>query len=225
MDTVEVNGLRLAFSTWGAASAPPVILLHSLGESGSAWDVVAPVLAGTHRVYAVDLRGHGSSDRAGEYSFELMRDDVRAALDALELAKVTLIGHSLGAVVSWLLAGEDPERVDRLVLEEPPPPVAANPPRTLPDDPDPDAPFDWNAVAAIYRQRNEPDPTYWDLLKHITAPTLVIAGGQQSRLPQDELARIAELVPDGHMTTIPVGHHVHRDRPEAFIAAVSAFLS
>ncbi len=55
-----------------------------------------PQLAQTHRVYALDLRGHGASDFPGQYSFELMRDDVIGFLDAVEVGRCVLIGHSMG---------------------------------------------------------------------------------------------------------------------------------
>ncbi|MEV0408395.1 alpha/beta hydrolase [Actinoallomurus sp. NPDC050550] len=223
--TAGVGDVRLAYQVYGASAAPPVVLLHALGEVGSTWQETATGLAVSHHVYAVDLRGHGASDRAAAYSFELMRDDVVALLDVLGLDRVTLVGHSMGATVAYLLAGRHPERVDRLVLEEPPPPVPADPPRHLPEHPEETEAFDWAAVDAIYRQRNDPDPAYWDVVAAITAPTLVVAGGPGSPLPQDQMARLAETIPDHRLVTIDAGHLVHEERPEEFAAALAAFLS
>ncbi|MFG3055252.1 alpha/beta fold hydrolase [Kitasatospora sp. NPDC048239] len=115
--TVDLGELRLAYRVHGAAGAPPLLLLHALGERGADWDGVLPQLAPHHRVYALDLRGHGGSDRPARYGLELMRDDVVAFLDALGLARVDLVGHSMGGVVAYLLAQSHPERVGRLVLE------------------------------------------------------------------------------------------------------------
>jgi 3-oxoadipate enol-lactonase len=223
---VDAGGVRLACRVTGEdGDAPAVVLLHSLGEDGSAWADTARRLAGRYRVYAPDLRGHGDSARAPEYSFRLMRDDVIALLDALGLDRVRLVGHSLGAVVAYLVAGERPERVDRLVLEDPPPPVPDDPPRTVTEDerrrP---ASFDWEAVAAIRRQRADPDTADWDLLTRITAPTLVVAGGNRSHLPQAEIARMARAIPRGRLVTIEAGHFVHRDRPAEFAALLEEFL-
>jgi 3-oxoadipate enol-lactonase len=223
--TVDTGGVRLACRVSGPEAAPPLVLLHALGQDGSAWAGSMRRLAAHHRVYAPDLRGHGKSDRCPEYSFELMRDDVLGLLDALGLERVTLIGHSMGAVVAYLLAGQWPERVGRLVLEEPPPPVRADPRRTVTEkERSGPAPFDWDAVAAIYRQRNDPDPAYWDRLAAIGAPALIIAGGSASPLPQDTMARMARTIPDCHLVTIEAGHLVHEKRPEEFAAAVDAFL-
>jgi 3-oxoadipate enol-lactonase len=223
---VATGGARLACRIAGDEGAPPLVLLHALGEDGSTWADTARHMARRYRVYAPDLRGHGRSDRCPEYSFELMRDDVLGLLDALGLDRVVLVGHSMGAVVAYLVAGERPDRVTRLVLEEPPPPVPADPPRVLAEEErDPSAPFDWEMVAAIYRQRNAPDPGHWDRLAAITAPTLIVSGGAGSHLPREEMARVAQTIPGGRLVTIEAGHLVHEERPGEFAAALDAFLA
>lgn len=224
LQMADLGDVRLAYRVCGEASAPPLVLLHGLGENGSTWDRTAAALAATHRVYALDLRGHGASDRAASYSFELMCEDVVRLLDVLGLEQVGLIGQSMGATVAYLLAGAYPERVRELVLEEPPPPVPADPPKSVPEDADESEAFDWAAVAAIYRQRNDPDPAYWDRLAAIRARTLVVAGGADSPLPQDLLAKLAAAIPDHRLVTIEGGHVVHETRPAEFIAVLDAFL-
>lgn len=224
--TIDTGGARLACRVAGDDAAPALVLLHALGEDGSTWAATARRLAGRYQVYAPDLRGHGHSDRCPEYSFELMRDDVLGLLDTLGRDQVTLVGHSMGAVVAYLLAGERPERVDRLVLEEPPPPVPADPARILTEEErEEPASFDWEMAAAIYRQRNAPDPAYWNRLAAITAPTLIVAGGSGSHLPQNEMTRMARTIPDCRLITIEAGHLVHEKEPEEFTARVEAFLS
>lgn len=60
--SVDVGGVRLAFRVSGPPGAQPLVLLHALGEDATDWDGVAPALAASRRVYALDLRGHGRSD-------------------------------------------------------------------------------------------------------------------------------------------------------------------
>ena len=79
--------------------------MHGLGEGEADWDGVAPAFARHYRVYAPDLRGHGRSDRPGDYSVELMEADVLGFLDALQLDRVDLIGHSMGGLVGYLRPG------------------------------------------------------------------------------------------------------------------------
>ncbi len=56
------NGIEMAHWVWSPPAAPPMVLLHALGESAADWEHVAPVLAEHWQVYAPDLRGHRRSD-------------------------------------------------------------------------------------------------------------------------------------------------------------------
>ncbi|MSP60159.1 MAG: alpha/beta fold hydrolase [Myxococcales bacterium] len=101
----------------------PLVLLH--GFLVSHWyfrPVIAP-LAERFEVIALDLPGHGESDnpppdRFG-YDFPAMADLVVAALDALGVGKVRLYGHSMGGGIALTLAARHPDRVERLLLEDP----------------------------------------------------------------------------------------------------------
>jgi 3-oxoadipate enol-lactonase len=219
---IETAGIRLAYRVWGSAGAPPLVLLHGLGDGARDWDGVAPAFARHWRVYAPDLRGHGRSGRPGDYSVELMEADVLGFLDALGLDRVDLIGHSMGGLVGYLLAGDHPERVRRLILED----VAALRPRerAAPDRPAGELPFDWEMVLAIRGQINHPDPAWQGRPGRITAPTLVIAGGPDSHVPQDWVADLARQIPGARLETIEAGHSIHEADPDAFTRAALAFL-
>lgn len=232
---IPANGIRLAYVTSGRADGPPLVLLHALGETSAAWDEIAPALGLQYRLIAFDLRGHGDSDWPGEYSFELMRDDVLDALDRLGLEQVSIIGHSLGGTVASLVAEARPGLVRQLVLEDtvPPKPPAPGPagaeeqagrPRAMPKPPPEKLPVDWPLVVAIGGQLKDPDPAWWAGLLSITARTLIIAGGEDSHVPQDLMAEAAQLIPGATLVSIPAGHRVHASRPAEFTAAVLGFL-
>ncbi len=225
LSSVEVDGIELTYRTAGEAGLLVVVLLHALGQDSSDWNVVVEALAPAHRVYALDLRGHGGSSQPGAYSLELMCSDVLGFLHALDLDGACLIGHSVGGAVAYLVAAAEPRRVRRLVLEEPAPPLPATPSRDMPPRPDGTLCFDWRVVEAITKQRNVPDPAWWDDLRHITARTLVIAGGPDSHFPQDQLEGLADRIPDASYLTIDAGHDVHTTHPEAFLAALLPFLT
>jgi pimeloyl-ACP methyl ester carboxylesterase len=219
---VEFGGVRLAYRVWGSPDAPPLVLLHALGEGAADWDGVAPAFARHWRVYAPDLRGHGSSSWPGSYSVEAMQADVLGFLDALALDRVDLIGHSMGGLVAYLVAGDQPERVGRLILED----VAALLPRkrSIPARPAGELPYDWEMVLAIRRQIDDPDPAWLERLGRVTAPALVIAGGPQSSIPQDRVAELARRIPGARRETIPAGHLIHATETEAFAETVLMFL-
>lgn len=224
--TVRANGITLAYRVWGPEDAPPVVLLHARGPAVPAGRRSPPALAaGPRRVYAPDLRGHGRSDWPGEYAYETMRDDVLAFLAALGIARADVVGHSLGGAVACLLAQHSPRLVRRLVLEDVPAPFPLDPPRPPAEHPGGDLPFDWAMILATDEQRNAPDPMWWDHMGRITMPTLLIGGGPASLVPQEQVAALAELLPDARRVTIDAGHLVHGARPEEFLAAVAEFLS
>jgi pimeloyl-ACP methyl ester carboxylesterase len=217
-----VNGIRLSYEVAGDPAAPPMVLLHGLGERASDWGPVAPGLAGRYSVYAVDMRGHGDSDWPGSYSLELMRDDVIAFLSHLGLRNVILAGHSMGGLVAYLVVLARPDLVGRLIVEDAPPPFPRDKP--VRDRPGGPLPFDWLVVPAIVGQASAGDPAVWELLKTITAPALLIGGGPGSSMPQDKIAEAAARIPACDLATIQAGHHVHTSQPEAFASAVLAWL-
>jgi pimeloyl-ACP methyl ester carboxylesterase len=174
-------------------------------------------------VYAPDLRGHGASDWPGGYTIDQLTADLAAFLDALGLERVVLGGHSVGAPPAYRYAARHPERVARLILEDPAPPwPRARRSVTRPDGP---LPFDWDATA-LSNEFTEPRVGAWRAaLRDIRAPALLIAGGPGSHVDQGQLAQMAALIPDCELVTIPAGHLVHAARPAEFTAAVTGFLS
>lgn len=219
---VDVGGVRLAYMVSGPVDGPPLVLLHALGADAADWDAVAPAFARNRRVHALDLRGHGRSDRADAYALHLMRDDVLGFLDALALDRVDLVGHSMGGIVAYLLAEDHPHRVARLVLEDVPVPRPR--PRTTPTRPEGDLTFDWEMAVAVRREVDTPEPAWLERLDRISAPVLVVAGGPRSHVPQEGIAELARRVPRGRVVTVPVGHLVHRAAPARFAKVVLVFL-
>ncbi|NGN62872.1 alpha/beta fold hydrolase [Streptomyces sp. A7024] len=221
--TVRGSGATIAARRWGRAEAPPLVLLHGLGASGADWDRIAPHLAAHWQVFAVDLRGHGYSDWPGEYAFPQFGEDVAGFIGGLGLGPVHLVGHSLGGIAAQFVAVRRPDLVRRLVLEEAPAFVPAVPPQEVPPRPE-DPGFDWEAKVQIVPQRNEPDPRWYEQIADITAPTLLIWGGEDSFLPEADLKDAAARIPDARLITIGGGHLVHATRPDEFVAAVREFL-
>lgn len=70
----------------------------------------------------------------------------------------------------------------------------------------------------------DPDPRWAQVVATITAPTLVIAGGATSTVPQEQVADPARTLADGQLITIDAGHLLHARQPDVFIQALQAFL-
>jgi len=204
------------------------VLLHGPGEDAADWEPLAVSLAPAWRVHAPDLRGHGDSEHSGPYTVDQLTADVEAFVDALGLRRVALVGHSIGAVPAYLFAAKHPDRVIRLVLEEPVPPFPRAPLDLQPHldqrrERAGEPSFDPDAMA-LSSEFTEPPAAWRDALGDVTAPTLLIAGGPDSHLDQDQLAEMAALIPDCELTTIPAGHRVHACDPDTFAETVTAFL-
>ena len=109
---------RFHFLEWGDPAAPPIVLLHGGHQSAHSWDLVSLHLAQHYHVLALDQRGHGDSEwaRDVEYSNHTMALDALAFLDAMELRKPILIGHSMGGRNSLILTKQDPSRLRALVI-------------------------------------------------------------------------------------------------------------
>lgn len=109
--------VALAYSETGSSDAPVVLLCGSIGSSRAMWDAITPALARTHRVIAIDHRGHGDSPvPEGPYEMDDLADDVIELMDSLGIARADFCGLSMGGMVGMSLASRYPERIDHLVL-------------------------------------------------------------------------------------------------------------
>lgn len=118
---VQANGIQLSYLEWGQ-SGPPLVLLHGITSSARTWWRVAPALQqrGFH-VYAFDMPGHGESAETNDHRIEAIAATVAAALRALNLSDVTLIGHSWGGITALTLAhSADDALLKRTALIDPP---------------------------------------------------------------------------------------------------------
>lgn len=118
---LDLGDLRVSALAWGPPSGRPVLALHGWLDNAASFCELAPRLceALKLRLVALDLPGHGlSQHKRGPYHFiDSVADSIHAA-DALGWERFALIGHSMGAGISTLVAGTTPERIDRCVLLE-----------------------------------------------------------------------------------------------------------
>jgi lipase len=105
---------------WGAASPERVVCIHGVAQHGGVFEEMGRRLAALgHSVLAVDLRGHGESDREPPWSTGAHVGDVLETLDAEGVERVTWVGHSFGGFLAAALAAEAAERTQGLALLDP----------------------------------------------------------------------------------------------------------
>jgi pimeloyl-ACP methyl ester carboxylesterase len=122
------GGLRLHVYQAGDPAAPPLLLVHGLGDEADTWRHVIAPLAARYRVIAPDLPGFGRSDRPyTAYTLAFFARTLAGLLDALRIPRATLVGSSLGAAAVQRLALARPALARRLVLVGGALPVGAGP--------------------------------------------------------------------------------------------------
>lgn len=118
--TVETNGIELHYLDYGGGG-PTLVLTHGLTANAHSFNRIAARLGPAVRLIAVDLRGRGRSDApdAG-YTMADHAADVMGLLDAERLDRVAIGGHSFGGLLTYYLAANHPERVERCVVLDAP---------------------------------------------------------------------------------------------------------
>jgi len=113
---ITIEGMKIRYLVKGAGS--PVLLLHGYAHFLETWDFNLRPLSQHYQVYAMDLPGHGLSDKPGvAYNIFFFTRFVIDFMQALGIEHAGLIGHSMGGQISLNVAVNFPGKVDSLVLE------------------------------------------------------------------------------------------------------------
>ncbi|HSM18849.1 MAG TPA: alpha/beta hydrolase, partial [Hyphomicrobiales bacterium] len=121
MASFQSNGVEIAYEVTGEGA--PVLLIHGFASNArvnwrdTMW--IKTLVGAGHRVIALDNRGHGQSEKLhdpADYGAEPMAEDARRLLDHLEVGQADVVGYSMGARLTALLAIGHPDRVRRAVL-------------------------------------------------------------------------------------------------------------
>jgi pimeloyl-ACP methyl ester carboxylesterase len=100
----------------------PIVLIHCFSCAINWWDGMVPILERDHRVIAMDMLGHGGSEKPGSgYTPPNQAEVIAEALERLQVSHATVVGHSLGGSVTTALVEQDPELVERAVIIDMPP--------------------------------------------------------------------------------------------------------
>jgi pimeloyl-ACP methyl ester carboxylesterase len=117
---LTANGLRIHYTRTGG-DKPPMVLSHGVTDDGLCWTPIAQALESDYEIVMVDARGHGRSEAPLQgYAPLEQAADLAGVISGLGLRKPILLGHSMGAVTTLVLAGIYPDMPGSILLEDPP---------------------------------------------------------------------------------------------------------
>ncbi|HTO09280.1 MAG TPA: alpha/beta hydrolase [Myxococcota bacterium] len=242
--TLRIHGAELHVETDGAGE--PLLLLHGMGGCSQDWRHAGrESLAREYRLVALDARGHGrSTNPQGGFSHRQLAADVRAALDALGIARCRAIGLSMGGNTLLHVATQEPERIEAMVV------VSATPyfpeqaraiMRTV--SPDGRSAEEWRVmrerhahgdaqIRALWQAQHDLADSTDDMcftppqLARIRARTLVIYGDRDPLYPVELGVGLFRAIPRASLWVVPGGGHgpVFLEAAEPFARTALAFL-
>ena len=119
---LALDGGEMQVVEHGPRGASPIVLIHCFSCAIDWWDRMMPLIDRHHRVVAVDLLGHGGSEKpTSGYTVPNQADLVAQALDRLGVRNATVVGHSLGGSVAVALAERSPALVGKVMIVDTPP--------------------------------------------------------------------------------------------------------
>jgi len=215
-----------------------IVFLHGYGGQGRQWEYQLWQFSDDNRVIAIDLRGHGRSDKPeGNYSMSTIQRDFLTALNVLGVKeRIVLVGHSFGGAIATEFTVAHPERVERLILIATAGEFNLNPlyrfllgfpKRVLHSF----APFTrkWlsappHVMHAMYHN-NLSKWNGWSLFRSIDVPTMIIHGHQDRVFAKPLFEEVSRAIPKAEEINVGAsGHLVMLERREAVNRAIQRFL-
>ena len=111
---IKVNDVNLYYEEYGEGK--PIILIHGNSESIDIFDKLIPELSKEYKVYAIDMRCHGKSEKTKEISYDLLSEDIVAFIHELNIQKPIIYGFSDGGIEALLIAYRYPELLSRIII-------------------------------------------------------------------------------------------------------------
>ena len=111
---IKVNGVNLYYEEYGEGK--PILLIHGDSESLDIFDKLIPELSKEYKVYAIDMRCHGKSEKTKQISYDLLSEDIVAFINELNIEKPIIYGFSDGGIEALLIAYRYPNLLSRIII-------------------------------------------------------------------------------------------------------------
>lgn len=213
MPFVTANGISHHYEFSGEA-ARTIVFVHGIGSSLGTWATTTPQFAGfRHLTY--DVRGMGESgSEDGPVSLSTWAKDLDALMEALNIPKAIVVGHSMGGAIAQRFTLDHPSRVEGLLLfatsSRVGGPLAAGWLKRADEfEAAGNMPMaETNRAVAHYRMDEG--------LKSIVAPTLILVGGADPQTPPGGSVIMSRCIPNAELEIFPgIGHSIYKDEPKS----------
>jgi pimeloyl-ACP methyl ester carboxylesterase len=252
MTTLDRHGIAIHYNVSGSGAGAPLLLTHGFSATAAMFSSTVASLSTTRRCIVWDVRGHGRTDYPTDpsaYTVELVTGDMMAILDASEIDRAVLLGHSMGGYLSLEMQRRHPDRVSALVLVGTGPGYRNVESRArwnalceryavdletkgfdgLPGDAD-EVRADAHrgvsglilAARGILAQR---DAGVINALPEVDVPTLIVVGERDTPFRSGS-TYMADKIPGARLVVIPgAGHAPMLTHPDQFIPTITEFLA
>ncbi|NQT27247.1 alpha/beta hydrolase [candidate division KSB1 bacterium] len=242
----DINDVKIYYEIYGQGE--PILLLHGGYGNISSQSLLIEYLSKKYQIIAVDTRGHGRSTlNDEEMTYPILANDMVMLFEKLNIGPVTVLGHSDGGIIGFILAAKYPEKVKSLIT------IGSNFRRdgrggmspesnrwisTITPDTvrswgntenqynelNPEA--DWNRfvykVKELWQSETELDEID---LQNIQCPVLLTHGDKDSTVKLEDIIYMSELIKKADVYIAPNGKHAHHiEQPVAFQTIVMRFL-
>ena len=240
-DVQLATGVRINYAECGDPAGHPIIMLHGYTDSWLSYSRVLPLLSSAYHAYALSQRGHGDSERPEDgYAMADAAADVDAFMDAMGVARATVVGHSMGSFVAQELALAAPSRVARLVLIGSAADMRSENVFQLGrevealEDPVPDDFLDLAVAeslklpARVWRTALAGQLAVDNTarLSRIRMPALVLRGDHDTIFSRAAQEALPAGLPNATSKVYPeTGHALHWERPDEFVSDLEEFIA
>lgn len=247
------DGLRIYYLDWGGNSKKQMLLIHDLGDSSRTWDLIAAKFREEYRVFSVELRGHGHSDRPSDpnYRFEDFYGDISSLALSLNLNNAVVIGHGAGSRLAAKLSSDNPNIISNCVMYDFEESSISNTSKWISIE---------ETIGFLHSQRPRVDidsinrqarnltsggldgsrayihdtsvydvyldSSLWDGWVDITCPTLILRGRMSQDLTHAKAIELAEVVSNSRLVELENGGHwLHQELPDEFHDVMRWFIN
>jgi long-chain acyl-CoA synthetase len=215
-----------------------IVFIHGYGGQGRQWENQLIQFSNDNRVIAIDLRGHGRSDKpVGNYSMSTIQRDLETTLDVLGVKeRIVLAGHSFGGAIATEFTVDHPERIERLILIATAGEFHLNPlyrlllrlPKQVLHTFEPFTRKWLSApphVMHAWYHNNLSMWNGWSLFRSLDTPTMIIHGHQDRVFEKPMFEEVSRAIPNAEEVNVGAsGHLVMLERREAVNRAIQRFL-